>query len=129
MRHLTITTICTLALLIAALHPVAEAEAAPPFIGKWRAHSMEVKGKPQSIPKGITITLEFKAGGKWIGRVELKGKDKKGQAKVDRGTWKLEGKTLTTYGKQTDVMTYTIDGNTLTLRKKGKGETLILKRL
>lgn len=122
-------SICLL-LGISLVAVASSASAAPAFIGKWRAHAMTVKEKTQKVPKGVSITIEFLKGGKFVGTMEAKRPDGKAQKKVENGTWKVKGKTLITTGrKKTETMTFKVRGNTLTLTKAKRGETLTLKRV
>jgi hypothetical protein len=112
--------------LIAAASSVS---AAPAFIGKWRAHAMTVKEKTQEVPKGVNITIEFRKGGEFIGTMEAKRPDGKAAKKVEKGTWKVKGKTLITQGRKKESMTFKVKGDTLTLTKAKRRETLTLKRV
>jgi hypothetical protein len=112
---------CTTALCAAALLTLlaAPAAAAPAFIGKWKAQSMEAQGKIRPIPKGLSIQIEFKKGGEFVATMTIaqKGKPK---AKVEKGAWKAKGKTLTTIAKKTESMKYKVKGNKLILEKQDK---------
>lgn len=115
-----------LAVLVAA----ASASAAPALIGKWKAQAMTVKDKTEQVPKGMSITIEFLKGGKFIGTMEAKLPDGTNKKKVENGTWKVKGKTLITTGsKKTEEMTFQVKGGTLKLTKPDRGETLTLKRV
>ena len=120
-----ITALCTFALFAAVVAPASAA--APKFIGKWRAHSMESKGKSNPVPKGLTITIEFKKGGTFVGVMSMDHNGEK-KDKTENGTWTVKGNVLTTTAKRTENMIYRVQGRTLTLTKEEQGQTLILKR-
>jgi Lipocalin-like domain len=110
------TALCAAALLTLLATPAA---AAPAFIGKWKAQSMEAKGKTQPIPKGLSVQIEFKKGGEFIATMTVEGKDKP-KTKVEKGAWKAKGKTLTTIAKKTETMNYKVKGKKLILEKQDK---------
>ena len=107
----------------------SQADAAKGLIGKWSAQSMKKGDKTRKLPAGMKLTIEFAKGGVFIGTMEAAMKGHKPKKRVQRGTWEVKGKTLTTKTKKTETMTFKIKGKTLTLTKPDRGEVLILKRV
>ena len=114
---------------VAFLVVVSSAWAAPSVVGKWRAHQMKAKGETKDVPPGLSVIIEFTKGGEFSATMEAKGPDGKAQRKVEKGTYKVKGKTLITTAKKEETMTFAIKGNTLTLTKTDRGESMILKRV
>ena len=114
----TITTALCAAALLCLLAPAADA--APAFIGKWKAQSMEAEGKTRPIPKGLSVQIEFKKGGAFMATMTIAHGKGKPQTKVEKGAWKAKGKTLTTIAKKTETMTYKVKGKKLILEKQDK---------
>ncbi len=120
--------IATLA-AVALLTVVSSAWAAPTIVGKWRAHQMKAKGETKDVPPGLSVIIEFGKGGEFSATMEAQGPDGKAQKKVEKGTYKVKGKTLITTAKKEEKMNFAIKGNTLTLIKADRGEQMILKRV
>jgi len=118
--------LATVALLLAVTNTT---QAAPSIVGKWQAHSMTAKGKTQEVPPGMKITVEFTKDGKFIGTMEASIEGRPPEKKVEEGTYKVKGRTLTTTAKKTETMVFKIKGRTLSLTKAKRDETLILKRV
>lgn len=120
------------AVLAVALTANGPADAAKGLVGKWRAHAMKRGDKTQTMPKEMKVTVEFVKDGTFIGTMEAKIPNRPPRKKVERGTWKVKGDTLTTTAgkkKKTETMKFKVKGKTLTLTKPDRGETLVLKRV
>lgn len=120
-----LASVVALAFLVVA----SSAWAAPGIVGKWRAHQMKAKGETKDVPPGLSVIIEFTKGGEFSATMEAQGPDGKAQRKVEKGTYKVKGKTLITTAKKEEKMTFAIKGNTLTLIKADRGEQMILKRV
>jgi uncharacterized protein (TIGR03066 family) len=115
--------------LVLAITAAGDVDAARGIIGKWRAHSMTAKGQTRTMPKGMSVTVEFQKGGTFIGTMEAQSPKGPPRKKVEKGTWKVEGDTLTTTTKKTESMKFKVKGGTLTLTKPDRDEQLTLKRI
>ena len=119
--------------VMASLAPAA-AQAAPAFVGVWRARSRVIQGKTSPIPKGATIIVVFKPGGAYRSSLTQK-HGHEPHTSVQEGVWKLAGRTLiVTAGKKadrkTDKMSYRVKGRTLTLTQQDRYRSkMILRRV
>ena len=121
---------CVIIAILACTLAAAVALAAPTLVGKWQAKTMEMKGESKPVPEGMKVVIEFGKGGKFTATMEAKDREGKLQKKVEKGTWKVEGDTLTTTGKKkTETMTFKVEGKSLTLIKAERGEKMILSRV
>jgi uncharacterized protein (TIGR03066 family) len=114
---------------IAFLVVASSAWAAPSVVGKWRAHQMKARGETKDVPPEFSVVIEFTKGGVFSATMEAKMPDGKSQKKVEKGTYKVKGKTLITTAKKEEKMTFAVKGDTLTLTKVDKDESMILKRV
>jgi len=113
---------------LAFLLVASSAFAAPTVVGKWRAHQMKARGETKDVPPGFSVVIEFTKDGTFSATMEATVNGKTEQ-KVEKGTYKIKGKTLITIAKKEEKMTYAIKGKTLTLTKVNRGEQMVLKRI
>lgn len=114
---------------IAFLVVASSAWAAPTVVGKWRAHQMKARGETKDVPPELSVVIEFAKDGAFSATMEATMPDGKKQSKVEKGTYKVKGKTLITIAKKEEKMTFAVKGDTLTLTKTDKNESMILKRV
>lgn len=100
------------------------------IVGNWRVVEVIAKGKKESPPPQVKVTIEFTAAKKFFMRMVAKAPDGKVHKKEDGGTYSIKGnKLITTVKAKVETSTFKIKGNTLTLIKPDQKARLILKRI
>ncbi len=126
-RTLLLALPTALLLLFAFGAPRAEAAPGDKLKGKWKAIAMELGGKRQPVKAPMSITFEFKAGGKFK-VVISNGK----RNIVQNGTWSATASKLTmTIGGKTESAGYKVSGTKLTMKKSigGRMATYHMKKI
>lgn len=119
-----ITALAVLGLVALA----APAHAAPKLAGVWRVVAISNKGKRETPPPQISITIHFNKGGAFMMRMAAKGPDGKARVKEEKGTWKVKGGKLITVVKgKTEAISIKIKGKSLKMTKAGKGVLELLR--
>ena len=119
----------TLAVALPALTAAPVSASKSRLTGTWKARAMTANGKTRPLPRGMTMTMELRKDGLFIGRMETRAPGAPPHRTVEKGTWEVEGKILVTRtAAKTDRMTYVIKDRELTLTRAGRSEALILTR-
>jgi uncharacterized protein (TIGR03066 family) len=101
------------------------AVAASPLVGTWRVVAMEGNGKRVEPPKGTSMTIEFRQGGKFVTVATAQGKSNRVE-----GTWTSEGSKVTTVIRSNrETINFEIKGRRLKLVKSKEAPAMILERV
>lgn len=120
----------TIPVFLLALAWAIPAHAGPSIVGDWRIVEVVAKGKKESPPPTVKVTIEFTKSKKFIMRMVAKAPDGKVHKKEDGGTYKVKGnKLITTVKAKVETSTFSIKGKTLILIKPDQKARLILKRI